>query len=484
MNAGLTILEIAVVALGLGVLLLDLWTPAEGKRGLGLYAALAVVGILAASFVLDLQGEAFGGMYVLDGMALFFKRLFLFSMAVVLVMSVEVGDQMKSGHAEYYALTLFAGAGMMFAASANSLAMLFVSLELITVTFYILVSAQRSETRALEAGVKYLIIGALSSAVMVYGIALVFGISGELSFAGLAAKSAEHGGSLLFLLGVFFILLGLAFKVASVPFQLWAPDVYQGGLTPTSAFLAVGSKAAGFVLLLRLLFVALPQIAADWATLLAALSGISILYGNLGAIPQRNLKRLLGYSSIAHGGYIMMGVAAVSAAGQGAAIFYLGGYTFTTLAAFAVIAIIAKSAEAEDVSSLAGLHRRSPALAGAMTLALISLTGLPPMAGFLGKFMLLKAVIEAAAENSAYYWLIAAAVFGVIISVYYYFNVIRTIFFAATDDDTEAEPITVSRPLALSLVACVLGMLVLGLYPDAVLSFALSATVAFGAVGG
>jgi len=476
MNAGLTILEIAVVALGLGVLLLDLWWPAEKKRELGLYAALAVLGILGSSFVLDLGGEAFGGMYVMDGMAMFFKRLALFSMVVVLVMAVEVGDQIRSGISEYYSLTLFAGAGMMFAASANNLAMLFVSLELITVTFYVLVSAQRSESRALEAGVKYLIIGALSSAVMVYGIALVFGIAGDLTFAGLAVKSAEHSGSLLFLMGVFFILLGLGFKVASVPFQLWAPDVYQGGITPTSAFLAVGSKAAGFVLMLRLLFVALPDIAADWATLLAAISGITILYGNLGAIPQRNLKRLMGYSSIAHGGYIMMGVAAVSAAGQSATMVYLGGYTFTALAAFAVIAIVARTVEGEDVSSLAGLHRRSPSLALAMTLALVSLTGLPPMAGFFGKFMLLKAVIQAAEGNPTYYWLIAAAVFGVVVSVYYYFNIIRTIFFVEGNDDDA--PIEISRPLSLSLLACIAGMLLLGLYPDAVVSYALDAVKA------
>jgi len=476
MNAGLTILEIAVVALGLGVMLLDLWTPTEKKRALGLYAAMVVLGILGASFVLDLSGEAFGGMYVMDGMAMFFKRLALFAMVVVLVMSVEVGDQLKSGHAEYYSLTLFAGAGMMFAASANNLAMLFVSLELITVTFYILVSAQRSQARSLEAGVKYLIIGALSSAVMVYGIALVFGIAGDLTFAGLAEKSAEHSGSLLFLVGVFFILLGLGFKVSSVPFQLWAPDVYQGGITPTSAFLAVGSKAAGFVLMLRLLFVAFPTITADWATLLAAISGITILYGNLGAIPQRNLKRLMGYSSIAHGGYIMMGVAAVNAAGQSATMVYLGGYTFTALAAFAVIAIVATTVEGEDISSLAGLHRRSPILALAMTLALISLTGLPPMAGFFGKFMLLKSVIHAAEGNSAYYWLIAAAVFGVVVSVYYYFNVIRTIFFVEGNGDDA--PIEISRPLSLSLYACVAGMLVLGLYPDAIVSFAVEAVEA------
>lgn len=489
------ILEIAVVLLGLGVLLLDLWTPAERKSGIGLYAAVIVAGILGGSFLIDSGAEpryAFGGMFVQDGLALFFKRLFLFAMAIVLVMSTQVAERIRSGIAEYCALTLFAGAGMMLAASANDFAMLFVSVELITVTFYILVSIQRSQTRALEAGVKYLIIGALSSAVMVYGIALVFGISGEMTFVSftgmgadrvldadhcLAGLSGQYADNPLFLAGVLFILFGLAFKVAAFPFQFWAPDVYHGALAPTSGFLAVGSKAAGFVLLLRVLFHAFPQIAADWSTLLAAVAGVTILYGNLGAIPQRNLKRLMGYSSIAHAGYVMMGVAAVSAAGQSAVMCYLGGYTFTALAAFAVIAIVARSVDGEDISSLSGLSRRSPLLAFSMTLAMVSLTGLPPLAGFFGKFMLLKAAVEAGAANSAFYWLIAAAVFGVIVSVYYYFNVIRAIYFSPSEGDES--PIEVSQPMALALAACVGGMLVLGMYPNAVVDLTVSAARVF-----
>jgi len=492
MNASLMILEIAVVLLGLGVLLLDLWTPAEKKRELGLYAAVVVAGILGGSFLIDAGADpryAFGGMYVQDGLSLFFKRLFLFSMVIVLVMSTEVVHRIKSGISEYCALTLFAGAGMMMAASSNNLAMLFVSIELITVTFYVLVSIQRSQTRALEAGVKYLIIGALSSAVMVYGIALVFGISGEMTFIAfgtdgaldakncLAGLSGQYAGNPLFLAGVLFILFGLAFKVAAFPFQLWAPDVYHGALAPTSAFLAVGSKAAGFALMLRVLFHAFPEIAVEWSTMLAALAGITILYGNLGAIPQRNLKRLMGYSSIAHAGYVMMGVAAVSAAGQSATLCYLGGYTFTALAAFGVIAIVSRSVGDDDISSLAGLSRRSPFLAASLTLAMVSLTGLPPLAGFFGKFMLLKAAVEASAANTAFYWLIAAAVFGVIVSVYYYFNVIRVIYFSSSEgDDSEIE---VSQPMKLVLILCVAGMLVLGLYPNAVVDLTVSAVRVF-----
>ena len=251
---------------------------------------------------------------------------------------------------------------MLFAASANDFAMLFVSIELITITFYVLVSFQRSRLVSLEAGVKYLILGALSSAFMVFGIALVWGTTGKLNFTELAAVAAQFADNKIFLLGVLFVLVGLGFKIAAFPFQIWAPDVYQGAPTPTTAFLAVGSKAAGFVLLLRVLFTAVPGVTAHWANLLIVISGITILYGNLCAIPQRNLKRLLGYSSIAHAGYLLLGVAALSASGQAAVLYYLAGYLFTVLAAFPVIALVMRHLDDEDIS---GAGRFEPAFAAA-----------------------------------------------------------------------------------------------------------------------
>ena len=474
-NASLMILEMAVLILGLAVLLLDLWTVPERKRLLGYGAAAALVVIFCYSFTLPASEPrlAFGQAYVLDNLALFFKRFFLLAAIIVMVMSVQYADRIASGISEFYSLVLFALAGMMFAASANNFPMLFVSIELITVTFYILTSFQRHRLSSLEAGIKYLILGALSTAFTIYGIALVYGSSGTMSFVELAKVSPGLAGQPVFLLGLLLVLMGLAFKIAAFPLQMWAPDVYEGSPTPTAAFLAVGSKAAGFVLLLRLLFEAVPQVTAHWTQLLIALSGITILYGNLCAIPQRNLQRLLGYSSIAHAGYLLLGVAAMSAnvqnstASGSAILYYLGGYLFTVLGAFTILSLVLPRTEAADITALAGLSQRSPVLASAMALAMVSLAGIPPLAGFFGKFLLLKAAVEQGATNPAFYWLVGIALAGVVISIWYYFGVIRAIYWSK--DPADLSPIEVPYPIRLTLYACMAGMLYLGIFPSAAL---------------
>src|SRR2546426_905528 len=262
MNYSLTILEMAVVALGLGLLLLDLWTPLGMKRQLGYAAAAALGFVLLFSFSRFIDAgvtvTAFKGMYVQDGLALFFKRFFLVAAIIVLIMSVEFADRIPTGISEYYALILFALSGMMFAASANDFSLLFVSVELITVTFYVLTSFQRNRLPSLEAGVKYLILGALASAFLVFGIALVFGTTGKINFSELASVASQFSANKVFLLGLLLVLAGLGFKIAAFPLQVWAPDVYQGSPAPTTAFLAVGSKASGFVLLFLVLFLARP----------------------------------------------------------------------------------------------------------------------------------------------------------------------------------------------------------------------------------
>ena len=478
MNLGLCIHEWLVIALALGLLLADLWVPASARRKLGYAGALGLGLILLYSIFFVQLGAggvryAAGGMFALDGLALFFKRFFLAATLLVLLLSAEF-TAFEAAIAEYYSLLLFALTGMLFAASANNFALLFVSLELITITFYVLTSFQRSRLTSLEAGVKYLIIGALSTAFTVFGIALVYGISGTLDFSQLAAGSALAGNK-IFLFGLLLVLVGLGFKIAAFPFQIWAPDVYQGAPTPTTAFLAIGSKAAGFVLLLRLLFVAVPYVTREWSKLLIVVSAITILYGNLCAIPQRNLKRLLGYSSIAHTGYMLLGIASLSAAGQVAVLFYLSGYLFTVLGAFTVICLVMQHLEGEDVSALAGLNQRSPLLALTMTLAMVSLAGIPPLAGFFGKFLLFKAAIAQGATRPAYYWLVAIAIFGAVVSLYYYFGVVRVIFWSKPSP--EQAPIPVSRPLRFSLYVCLAGMFFLGLYPNPVVKLA-SAAVA------
>lgn len=468
MNLSLLSHEWLVLGLGLAILLIDLWLPSPYKRRLGYVGALGILAILIFSFAAFGSGPAstqfaFGQMYVLDGLALFFKRFFLLATLIVLLMSVEFAEFIEAGIAEYYALVLFALAGMLFASSANHFALLFVSLELITVTFYVLTSFQRARLTSLEAGVKYLVIGALSTAFTVYGIALVYGISRHLDFPGLASVAGQFSGNRIFILGLLLVLVGLGFKIAAFPFQIWAPDVYQGAPSPTTAFLAVGSKAAGFVLLLRVLFLAVPAITAQWSKLLIAVSAITILYGNLCAIPQRNLKRLFGYSSIAHAGYMLLGIAALNAAGQSAILYYLSGYLFTVLGAFTVICLVMTQVEGEDIAALAGLNQRAPLLALTLTLAMVSLAGIPPLAGFFGKFLLFRAAIARAASEPAYYWLLAIAIGGVVISLYYYFGVVRAIFWGKV---APCNPIRTSTPTRLCLYACVAGMLGLGLFPN------------------
>ena len=493
MNTSLMSLEIAVVLLGLGFLLLDLWLAPEHKRKLGYIAALAVAAVFAASFFglfKDVQSPqlAFYDSYALDHLALFFKRFFLVAALLVLIMAAEFADRIEAGISEYYSLILFALAGMMFASSANDFTMLFVSLELITVTFYVLTSFRRSHIQSLEAGVKYLVIGGLSTGFTVFGIALVSGMAtttianhslNGMNFGHLAQYVkyvSEHNASFppMFVAGLALILAGLGFKIAMVPFQIWAPDVYQGSPAPTTAFLAVGSKAAGIVLLLRLLFIAVPEVTITWEKFLMVLSAVTILYGNLCAIPQRNLKRLLGYSSIAHAGYLLMGFAAFIT-GSSAVVFYLSGYLFTVIAAFTVIAIVSRKTDADDISTLAGLNRRSPFLAMAMTLSMVSLAGIPPLAGFFGKFLLLKAVVEQGKNFSAYYWLAGIAVIGVVISLYYYFGVIRAIYWSK--DVSDVSPISVPFMTRLSLLACMAGIIFIGVYPAPLLKLASQATL-------
>jgi NADH-quinone oxidoreductase subunit N len=483
MNVLLLKHELTLIVLGLGVLLADLWLPAERKRGLGYLAAAGVGLMLVCSLMTSVPDApyAFGQMFVLDGLALFFKRFFLVATILVLLMAVEFSDRIAAGIAEYYSLILFAAAGMMFAASANDFAMLFVALELITVTFYVLVSFQRARAGSLEAGVKYLIIGALSSAFMVFGIAFIYGTSGTFNFGDLAAKLALPEGSLatnkLFLFGLVCFLVGLGFKIAVVPFQIWAPDVYQGAPTPTTAFLAVGSKAAGIVLLLRVLFAAVPEVTSQWWKLLVVISALTILYGNLCALPQTNLKRLLGYSSISHAGYLLLGIAAMSVAGQAAVLYYLAGYLFTVLAGFTVIALVLRETGAEDIQGLAGLHHRSPLLAAAMTLSMVSLAGIPPLAGFFGKFLLIKSALAVGAEHSSFYWLVAVAVVGVVISFYYYFGVVRAVYWS--EEQGEGGPVVISLPAKVAVLACVAGILVIGIYPDPLMKAAEAAVAAF-----
>jgi len=475
MNLAMISLELSVIGLALVVLLIDLWTPRESKHRLGCLAAAGLLVILAASFSSYFAGApsatGFSGMFVQDGLAMFFKRLVLAAAFFVVVMGMEFRERIHLGLGEFFTIILIALAGMMFAASANDFVMVFVAMEMMSVSFYILVSFQRSRSNSLEAGVKYLIMSALSAGVLVFGIALIFGTSGQTGFAAVAAHGSDLAQNKLFWLGALLVLLGLAFKITAFPMQMWAPDVYQGAPTPVTAFLAIGSKAAGFVLVLRVLFVAAPALSLHWHKLFIWTAALTILYGNLCAIPQRSLKRLLGYSSISNAGYLLLGVAALNFSGSAAVLYYLAGYAFTLAVVFMVLCVVAP--ENDDISVLAGLNRRSPLLALAMTLAMVSLAGLPPLAGFFGKLLLFKAILARATVERTYLWLALVAIAGVVISIYYYFGVIRAVYWSEQGPDMS--PITLSRPMKFSVAVCVAAMLYLGIFPEAVLSAAMEA---------
>jgi NADH-quinone oxidoreductase subunit N len=477
MNVALIGPELVIIGLGLAILLVDLVMPAERRRLLGCMAAafaFALCLYMAAWLRSGTEpAQAFAGTVVMDGVAAFFKALFLLAGGIVLLLAVDWDDAFRGSLSEYFALTLFALAGMMFTASANDFSVMYVGLELVTVTFYVLTSYQRGRVASLEAGVKYLILGALSSAIMVYGIALCFGGAGTTNFTQIAARSAELADNGLFQLGMLMVFGGLAFKVALFPFQVWAPDVYEGSPAPTTAFLAIGSKAAGVVLLVRLLGAVVPDLATKWMTLLMAIAGISILYGSLCAIPQRSLKRLMGYSSIANAGFVMVGLAAASQAGSAAVLFYLGAYLFTVLAAFLAVSVVVQRLGTDDIGALQGLHRRSPFLAAALAISMISLAGVPPLAGFFGKFLVLKALVEQGASMTGWFWLALVAVAGVAISFWYYFGVVRALYWSG--EPADESPLDVSPLTQFSLAVCVGGILFVGVFPAALWDAAVAA---------
>jgi len=464
MNLSLLKLEMATAGLGMLVLMLDAFSRREDKRFLGAISAMGLTAVLAWSVCCGgVMGDGFDGMWRNDALALFFKRLFLIATILVTVMSVGFAGKIESGVGGFFALILFACTGRMLAASANDLVMLFVALETVTVSFYILTSYLRRQVSSLEAGVKYLILGALSSAFLVYGITFIYGATGGTSFGGLAEFLRAKGAAGMVLWGILLVLAGLGFKVASVPFQIWVPDVYQGAPTPVVAFLAVGSKAAGFVLLLRLLHGGLWPMKPAWAALIAVLAAATILYGNLAAIPQKNIKRLLGYSSISHAGFLLLGVAAATAFGTGAVLFYLFAYVFTNLGAFLVIGCLAYATADDEIASYAGLARRSPLLAAAMTVALVSLAGVPPMAGFFAKFLVFSAVIE-----QGLWWLAVVGAVGVVVSLYYYLSVVKAMYW---QEPRQESGITVSLPMKVVLWGVMAATLAIGVFQGPVVAW-------------
>jgi NADH-quinone oxidoreductase subunit N len=469
-----------LVAWACVLLLLDLFIP-KGRKGWT--ALLAAVGLAAALGITIAQAgldqSAFGGMVVLDGFSSFLNVLFLASGLGAVAIAYGYLKRMGLERGEYYTLILFSLSGMLLMSQAADLIIVFLSLELLSIPLYVLSAFARPRTESEEAGIKYFLLGAFATGFVVYGIALVFGATGNTSLAGIVSAvslTAFPGGlysPLLLTVGAALILVGFGFKVAAVPFHMWTPDVYQGAPTSVTGFMAVGAKAAGFAALLRIFVTALPSLNLDLVPVLWGLAALTMLVGNVVAISQTNIKRLLAYSSIAHAGYILMafvsfGNPKVAPDAVASALFYLVTYAVTSFGAWAVVIALEKlDGKGLEINDFAGLGRKRPMLAAAMTIFMLSLIGMPPTLGLVGKFYLFRTAIEGG--------FIGLAVIGVVtslISAYYYLRVVVTMYMRDGDPETAREP-WLDFTWALSAVVTV----ILSFLPAALFSFASGAVL-------
>ncbi|MBI4288602.1 MAG: NADH-quinone oxidoreductase subunit N [Chloroflexi bacterium] len=463
--------ELLLAIFALAVILLDLAVKQKGV--LAVFSIVGLLGSIGASLALwGTNGIALNNMLVIDKYALFFDVLFAAAAILVILASTDYVEKLKGFQGEYYALILLATTGMMFMASTRELVSIYISLELTSISLYILAGFLK-DAKSTEAGLKYLLLGSVSSAVLVYGMALVFGTTGgtHLGVIWNAVKGLNGiADNPTLIMGIVFLVAGFGFKIATVPFQMWVPDVYEGAPTPVTAYLSVASKAAGFAVILRVFFEAFgraPWLSQSWGMLFAILAAITMTVGNVVAINQTNIKRLLAYSSIAHAGYIMMGLAAVGlmesqlALARSGILFYLAGYGLTNLGAFIAIIAISNNTGSDLIDDYKGMVRRAPVLSLGLAFTLISLTGLPPTAGFVAKIYLFNAALQ-----SGLLWLVIVGVLNSVISAYYYLRVVKTMYLG---EPASTERLSSSGPLRVALTASCFGVLFLGVLPNTVI---------------
>lgn len=473
-------------------LMLDLFIERKSlTAGISLMGLLVTGGLLAFQAV-NTQGLAltgFNDMLVLDGFSLFLQAVIVMTAFLSVLIAMEYLPRHNLDRGEFYTLLLFTTAGMMLMTLANDLIVVFVALEMLSIPLYILSGFARPQIASEEAAMKYFLLGAFASGFMVYGIALAYGGTGTTNIPEIVAAFTEQtlNSEALALIGMGLIIVGLGFKVATVPFHQWTPDVYQGAPTPVTAFMSVGAKVGGFAALLRVLILAFPTLSGEWGTVAAVIAGLTMILGNVVAISQTDIKRMLAYSSIAHAGYLMMAVAAaqvdsVADIAASAAAFYLLTYAFTNLGAFAVVqAVEHEKLKAPEIADFAGLSKTHPWLSAAMTLFMLSLAGLPPSAGLVGKFFVFQAAIQGAAEAGDGFtsvMMVVLAIIGVLtslVSAFYYARIIIMMYFRDGAGEAEVRP-----ALGTATALTALATLVLGIIPGPIFFFAQQALLKFG----
>ncbi len=459
------------------VIVLDLLPPRERKDHLGFVSALGVVLTLIVTYWMTFAiggGElrGFRGMVVLDSYALFFNIVIGYATGLVILFSMDYIRREGEEAGEFYILILLSSLGMMLMASAGDLIIVFLGLETMSIALYVLTGFFRHRLEAGEASLKYFLMGAFASAFFLYGIAFIFGATGTTNLDRIAnAVAAGAGRDPMLAIGFALLLVGFGFKISSVPFHMWAPDAYEGAPTSITAFIATGSKAAAFASLLRVLLTSLRGAPLDWPMLIWGMAAITMTVGNVVALAQQNLKRMLAYSSIAHVGYMLVGVVAGGSLGNGSVLFYLLVYTFTTAGAFGVILLLERDGrEAVQLADYGGLATRHPVLAVALSIFLLSLIGIPPTAGFVGKFYLFGAAVK-----SGYVWLAVIGVLNSAVAAYYYLRLIVFMYMR----EPEGAP-TVMAPSfsgALALVVALWGVVQLGVAPGPLFDLAQAAVI-------
>jgi len=460
--------EIALSAFGIAILLLDTFLP-KSKRHVA--TGIALVGIaVTAVFTLGLVGEDgtfFSGMIVVDGFSIFFRITFLIIGGLTILASSNYVIRENLAVGEFQALVLFAILGMNLMVASNELIMIFLGLETLSISSYILLGIKRTDPKSNESALKYFLLGSFSSAFMLYGIALAYGATRTTNLELIGREIAAGSASMtLIYAAVGLLLVGFGFKVAVVPFHVWTPDVYEGAPTPITAFMSVGPKAAGFAILIRVLMVAFPATYGRWLGLVWLSAALTMIVGNCVALVQSNIKRMLAYSSIAHAGYILVGVATRNQEGVAAILFYTLAYALMNIGAFTIVALVSRKGDHKThIDDFAGLGFKQPGLAAALSIFLLSLAGIPLTAGFAGKFFIFRAALE-----SHFIWLTIIGVINSAISVYYYLRVIVVMYMKEPADDWSPVAMT---PSAISVIALsVFGVLQFGIFPDLLINLA------------
>jgi NADH-quinone oxidoreductase subunit N len=450
--------EILLLLLGLVILVLDLVISREKHRNLGWVTAVGMGFVILLSLVArpGEQGKlAWGGMISYDWLSFTFKMLFIFGAGITALLAMDINELGTRG--EFYLLMIASTIGMAFMASATDLIMLYLAIETVSIPLYILAGFFIMDTKSTESGFKYLLFGAMTSAVMLYGFSLLYGLSGTTNMLNIVTAlmhGPRQGLAPAYVGSLVLVLVGLSFKISAVPFHFWAPDVYEGAPTPVAGFLSTASKAAGFAVLMRLLLFVFPQ--EVWAPMLAAISVVTMTLGNLVALTQHNIKRMLAYSSIAHAGYALIGVVAVSSLGLVSVVYYLFAYLITNLAAFGIVSAYGKVTKSDEMTAYYGMSRRSPGLALALLVALLSLAGMPPLAGFIAKFF----VFLAAVQSTRWIWLAVVGVLNSIVGLYYYLTVLKYVYLYRSDE--EEKPVPVARSFKVAIAILIVGILLVG----------------------